>query len=117
MIFLARPNPFGLLGRPLIMKTVMVRYKVKPDRVAENEALIARVYEQLKTEAPDKLRYQTYKLDDGVSFVHIALVPLEGTNPLTQLSAFKEFTSNVKDRCDEQPVTTTISNVGYYSAK
>jgi hypothetical protein len=99
------------------MKTVMVRYKVKPDRVAENEALITKVFEQLKTEAPDKLRYQTYKLDDGLSFMHIALVPHEGPNPLTEISAFKDFVSNVKDRCDELPVTTVISGVGYYSAK
>lgn len=99
------------------MKTVMVRYKVKPERVAENEALITKVYEQLKNETPDRLRYQTYKLDDGLSFLHIALVPTEGPSPLTEISAFKDFVGNVKERCDELPVTTVISSVGYYTAK
>ena len=111
------PHPLLSLARRPIMKTVMVRYKVKPNRFAENEALITKVYEQLETEAPDKLRYQTYKLDDGVSFMHIALGPTEGPSPLTELSAFKDFVSGVKERCDEPPVTTVISGVGFYTAK
>ena len=35
------------------MRQVMVRYKVKPDRVAENEALVRAVYEELGRDAPD----------------------------------------------------------------
>jgi hypothetical protein len=36
---------YGRRERP--MKTVMVRYKVKPDRAAENESYISKVFEQL----------------------------------------------------------------------
>jgi len=39
------------------MKRVMVRYKVKADRAAENESYIAKVFEQLKREKPSGLRY------------------------------------------------------------
>jgi hypothetical protein len=39
-------------GGMQIMKRVMVRYKVKADRAAENENYISKVFEQLKKEPP-----------------------------------------------------------------
>ena len=54
------------------MRRVMVRYKVKPDRAAENEALVRAVYEELARTPPAGLRYATFALDDGVSFVHLS---------------------------------------------
>jgi hypothetical protein len=39
------------------MKRMMVRYKVKPDRVAENERSIVSVFEQLNRAQPIGLRY------------------------------------------------------------
>ena len=53
------------------MRRVMVRYKVKPERAAENEALVRAVYDELQRTAPDGLRYATFALEDGVSFVHL----------------------------------------------
>jgi hypothetical protein len=97
------------------MKRVMVRYKVKPDRVEENEALVRAVYEELAAAQPDGLRYATFKLGDGVSFVHVASVETEdGQNPLSQVDAFRRFTADVADRCEEQPVTTELSEIGSY---
>ena len=54
------------------MRQVMVRYKVKPDRVEENEALVRAVYEELAAPRPPGCRYATFRLEDGVSFVHVA---------------------------------------------
>ena len=54
------------------MRQVMVRYKVKPDRVAENEALVRAVYDELRRTQPAGLRYATFRQYDGVSFVHVA---------------------------------------------
>ena len=53
------------------MKRVMVRYRVKPDQVEANEALVRAVFEELERERPGGFGYATFKLDDGVSFVHI----------------------------------------------
>ena len=53
------------------MKRLMVRYKVRAERAAENERYIASVFEQLDRDRPPGLRYASFKLDDGVSFVHI----------------------------------------------
>ena len=60
------------------MSKVMVRYKVKPESVSENERLIGAVYEELERGAPARFRYVTFRLDDGVSFVHIASTETNG---------------------------------------
>jgi hypothetical protein len=44
------------------MKRIMVRYKVKPDRVAENEELVRAVYAELERTKPAELRYATFRL-------------------------------------------------------
>jgi hypothetical protein len=95
------------------MKRVMVRYKVKPDRAAENEALVRAVYDELEHTQPAGFRYATFQLDDGVTFVHLAFVEAEG-NPLSQVKAFKEFTANIEDRCDEQPVSSEPREIGSF---
>ena len=95
------------------MRRVMVRYKVKPDRVAENEGYIAKVFEQLEREKPAGLHYASFKLADGVSFVHIVSMD-EGRNPLAEIAAFKAFTAGIKDRCDEPPVAVDLTQVGAY---
>ncbi len=95
------------------MRQVMVRYKVKPDRGAENEALVRAVYEELAASEPEGLRYATYRLEDGVSFVHLATVDGEH-NPLAETAAFARFQADVRDRCEEPPVATELHEVGSY---
>ena len=97
------------------MKRVMVRYKVKADRAAENENFITKVFEQLKGETPTGLRYASFKLNDGVSFVHIASIETtDGSNPLGEQSAFKAFIAQIKDRCEEPPVAVDLTEIGSY---
>src|SRR3954453_5638229 len=95
------------------MRQVMVRYKGKPDRVEENERLVRAVYEELRGSRPDGLRYATFKLDDGVSFMHIA-ASAEGQNPLSEVQAFKGFQRNIADRGDEPPAVTELAQVGSF---
>ena len=97
------------------MKRLMVRYTVKAERAAENEGYIASVFEQLEREKPSGLRYASFKLEDGVSFVHIVShEAANGRNPLTELSAFKAFTAGVRDRCQEPPITVELNEIGSY---
>jgi hypothetical protein len=94
---------------------VVVRYKVKADRVQENEALVREVYAALEREKPKGLRYATFKLADGVSFMHVSRVDApDGKNPLFALEAFKRFTAAVRERCAEPPVTTEMEEIGSY---
>jgi quinol monooxygenase YgiN len=95
------------------MRQVMVRYKVKPDRVDENETLVRAVYEELRRSEPSGLRYATFRLDDGVSFVHLAITEDE-QSPLAEVSAFKEFQQDIGARCEEAPVVTELSEIGSF---
>jgi hypothetical protein len=94
------------------MTRVMVRYTIKPDRVAENEQLVCDVYTELARTQPAGLRYATFKLPDGVSFVHFAVHGQD--NPLQQVEAFGRFQEGIRDRCDEQPVVARLEEVGSY---
>jgi MFS family permease len=97
------------------MRQVMVRYKVKPDRVAENEELVRAVYQELARTQPEGLKYATYRLDDNVTFVHIASSDtVDRRSPLTNVEAFKRFQKDIEDRVEEGPVVTEVSQVGSY---
>jgi hypothetical protein len=97
------------------MRHVMVRYKVKPDRAAENEELVRAVYDELGRTEPEGLRYATFQLGDGVSFVHLASIETEdGHSPLREVPAFSRFQENIGDRCDEAPVATELREIGSF---
>ena len=96
------------------MRIVMVRYRVKPDRVQENERLVGDVYEELGEVQPDGFRYATFKLDDGASFMHLAVQGDGVENPLPQLAAFARFQADIADRCEQPPVVTPLEEVGSY---
>jgi quinol monooxygenase YgiN len=97
------------------MRQVMVRYKVKPERVEENEELVRAVYDELRRTEPAGLRYATFKLDDGVSFLHLAMIEsANGDSPLSKVKAFQEFQKNIEDRTDERPVVTGLDQIGSF---
>jgi hypothetical protein len=97
------------------MRQVIVRYKVKPERVEENVELIRAVYDEIHRTKPAGLRYATFKLDDGVSFVHLAVIESEeGASPLSRVDAFQEFQKNIEDRTDEGPVVTDLDQIGSF---
>jgi hypothetical protein len=98
------------------MGKVVVRYKVKPERVEENERLIGRVYEELAESAPEGLRYATFRLEDGVSFVHVVIEHDDVDDPdsLQDVPAFQAFVQEIADRCDVPPLAMGATVVGGY---
>jgi hypothetical protein len=92
----------------------MVQYKVKPERVDENERHVRAVYEELHRVKPAGLRYATFRLPDGQSFLHLVSHEAAGSNPLTALPAFKAFAAQIQDRCETPPVTTDLEEIGSY---
>jgi hypothetical protein len=97
------------------MKRVIVRYTVKPEHAAENQALIEDVFASLERDRPDGIGYSVFKLADGVSFVHVTTHDSpDGVNPLTAVPAFKAFAAGVKERCAVQPVSSTATTIGRY---
>jgi hypothetical protein len=95
----------------------MIRYRVKPDRVSENEALVRAVYEELANDPPAGLRYATFRLADGVSFVHVSYTDTDGErNPLADVAAFTRFQAGIRERCEEPPVVTELEEIGSFRA-
>ena len=100
------------------MIRVVARYRVKPDRVKENERLVRDVYSELAEAQPDALSYVTLKLDDGVTFVHVSLDPTD-SEPLPGFDAFQRFLADLGDRCEEPPYVRrgdVVGSYGWYGA-
>jgi hypothetical protein len=97
------------------MSTVMVKYKVKPDQVEHNKELVRAVYGALQESEPEGLRYATFQLDDGVSFIHLLIDErTDGSNPLGELPAFKEFQRGIPERMQDSPVVSPVEAVGSF---
>ncbi len=63
---------------------------------------------------PDGLHYATLRLDDGVTFIHIAEEPENGPSELPKLEAFQRFTDGIRDRCDLPPIVKEAREVGSF---
>jgi hypothetical protein len=93
--------------------TKVIRYRTKPESADENERLIQAVFAELAETDPGGVRYAAFRLDDGVSFVH--LVQLEGdANPLPSMAAFQAFQSGIGDRVADGPHAADAHPVGSY---
>jgi hypothetical protein len=97
------------------MKRIQVRYRTHPDRAAENETLVKAVFQELKARAPKGIRYAALKLADGATFVHTVEIDTpDGSNPLSEIGAFKAFQKDLTERCVEQPQASDVTLVGDY---
>jgi hypothetical protein len=94
-------------------KNVVVRYRTRPEAADENARLVEGVFTSLSALAPGDFRYTTYRLADGVTFVHVASFAGEG-NPLATLPAFAEFQRELAQRCAELPAPSDATVVGSY---
>ena len=91
----------------------VIRYRTKPEFADENEQFIRNVFAELADEDPDGLRYAAFRLEDGVSFLHVALLDGED-NPLTRSAAFGAFQSDIGARVAEGPFPSEATVVGSY---
>jgi hypothetical protein len=97
------------------MSAVLVRYRVKPGLAEENADLVRAVYAELAALRPPGFRYATFVLEDGVTFLHLAITEDDHDTPLQQLSAFRRFLAGIAERCEEQPYTTKLPvRIGSY---
>lgn len=96
------------------MTTTIVQYQTLTTQAAdENQRLVEAVVAELKTCRPPGIRYSVYRLDDGVTFVHVA--DLEDGEDLEALTSFQAFREHLKDRVvpgTRSAMSTTV--VGQY---
>jgi len=91
----------------------VIRYRTSPEQADGNEQLIREVFAELAEGGPSGLRYAVFRLDDGVSFLHVAI--LDGdVNPLSSSPAFAAFQAGIGERCVEGPTPADATMVGSY---
>jgi hypothetical protein len=97
------------------MKATVVRYQAKPDRADENQQLIEAVFADLEARQPEGFTYKVFRLEDGVSFVHV-VIEHDIANPesLQAVPAFQAFVAHIADRCDVPPLAMGATVVGGY---
>ena len=98
------------------MKATVVRYQAKADRADENQGLIEKVFADLEARQPDGFTYKVFRLEDGVSFVHVVIEHDDVANPdsLQDVPAFQAFVAGIADRCDVAPLAMGATIVGGY---
>lgn len=85
------------------MKVVRVKYKVQDSFADTNAANIRRVMDALKANPIDGVTYFAYRLDDGVTFIHIVVTRDDAAQEkIPELNEFKAFQSALKE---SQPVS------------
>lgn len=98
------------------MSAVVVRYQAKADRADENQTLIEAVFADLEARQPDGFTYKVFRLEDGVSFVHVVIEHDVVATPdsLQDVPAFQAFVAGIGERCDVPPVVMGATIVGGY---
>ncbi len=97
------------------MKTTVVRYQAKPEQADENQELIEAVFAELEERQPEGFTYKAFRLDDGVSFIHVVIEhDIDQPDSLQAVPAFQAFVAGIADRCNVPPVATGATIVGGY---
>jgi hypothetical protein len=106
-----------------MQRLTIVRYKVKPEFVAENEKLSHAVFDRVRRDRPQGIDYSLFKEADGQSFVHVFRNRREDdSDVLTELPEFKAFGAAISDRCEIPPEVVrlsgdTVDSYGYSTAE
>ena len=96
------------------MATTVVQYRVKPERAEENQQLIEAVFSELDRREPEGFTYKAFRLEDGVSFVHVVIEHdgIDHPDSLQAMPAFQAFVADIVDRCDVPPESSGATVVG-----
>ena len=98
------------------MPAIVVRYQTKPERADENQLLIEAVFADLEVRQPEGFTYKVFRLEDGVSFVHVVVEheDVEEPDTLQEVPAFQAFVADIADRCAVPPLAMGATVVGAY---
>jgi hypothetical protein len=97
------------------MKATIVRYQAKVEDGDENQRLVETVFTNLDELEPAGFSYNVFRLDDGVSFVHVAIEhDVDRPGSLQDVPEFQMFLRDIADRCDVPPAASGATVVGRY---
>lgn len=96
------------------MKVVVVTYRTSVAEGDRNQALVEDVFDELAREDGGGIGYAAFRLDDGTSFVHVAVIDDPNRNVLQTLPAFAEFQRDLGARCVVPPAPSDATLIGSY---
>jgi len=97
------------------MNATVVRYQAKPERANENHELVEVVFAELHERQPEGFTYTVFRLEDGVSFVHVVVEhDVDHPDSLQDVPGFQAFVADIGDRCDVPPFPVGAIVVGRY---
>lgn len=91
------------------MAKTLIRYRVKPEKIAENQRLIEDVFRELHAKSPNA-RYLVLKLADG-TFCHLFE---DSGGTIASLEAFAAFRRGGEERRLDEPQRLEATVVGNY---
>ena len=98
------------------MSRVIIHYKVRPEEVGENVALLRSFFGELETVRPRGLVYEACLLEDGVTFVHL-VDSATGAGPFGDLASYRRYRDTVAARCEDPPEMIGMEEIGTYHDK
>jgi hypothetical protein len=97
----------------LTMKSVRVRYTVRPDFVEANKANVRAVMEELRAKGDSGVHYSAHVEPDGVSFVHLVILrDEEASKVIPSLEAFGRFREALRGGAVSPPASEDWEVVG-----
>ncbi len=94
------------------MKITRVQYTVQADFGEENRRNIAAVMHELRSLDNTDLKYATYLLDDGKTFMHLVHHNSSRAEHLpTSLESFQHFQTQLKEHLEIPPKVETLEFV------
>ncbi|WP_206997028.1 hypothetical protein [Trinickia mobilis] len=91
-----------------MQRAVFVRYAVKPECAAENEALARAVFAELRETKPENAAYAVFR--NGLEFVHIFVnSAADDSAVITELPSFKAYSKDIAARCEKEPEVARLS--------
>ncbi len=88
----------------------LIRYRVKLEKIDENQRLIESVFRELHARSPAEVRYLVLRLSDG-TFCHLVD---DSTKTVPNLDAFAAFQRGGAERRLDEPQQLEATVVGNY---
>ncbi|MFF2999626.1 hypothetical protein ACFVTC_34555 [Streptomyces sp. NPDC057950] len=98
------------------MTVLMVRATVKPECVDELEAALRKMFTAIEGARPKGVRYASYRLPDGVTYLAELEIADGIENPLPGIREFREFQAALGDWLAAPPVAERLEVRGAYVA-
>jgi quinol monooxygenase YgiN len=90
----------------------LARYRVKEEKKDQVSSIVEEFVKKVRDQESNTLRYTAYRLEDGVSFVHIMYFKDEEAEEHHRGTDYlKEFEKLLHPDCEEGPELVTITPV------